>query len=56
MRHRWNRRALMQRIDRCYLVAAWTRIDTKRERYIALARQYRAMLEGLSGTGRLALA
>jgi hypothetical protein len=46
--------ALTGRIDRCYLVAAGTRIAEKRQRYIALARGYRTMLarpEQIGGKG-----
>lgn len=40
-----TREFLTRRIDRCYLVAAWTRIAEKRDRYIARARHYRALLD-----------
>jgi hypothetical protein len=37
----WTRDLLARRIDRCYLVAARTRIAAKRAAYLALARDYR---------------
>jgi len=40
----WTRDFLTRRIDRCYRVASWTRIAEKRDRYIELARHYRAEL------------
>ena len=43
-----SRQAIARRIDRCYLIAAWTRVAAKRSRYIELARHYRAVL-ALSG-------
>ncbi|MDE2404415.1 MAG: hypothetical protein KGM17_07085 [Sphingomonadales bacterium] len=45
----WTRDRLLRRIDRCYHVAAWTRLVEKRRRYVALARQYRRLLAGLPG-------
>ncbi|MBC2666150.1 hypothetical protein H7F51_11535 [Novosphingobium flavum] len=44
MRSSWSRDVLARRIDRCYLIAARTKIADKRERYIGLARDYRAQL------------
>lgn len=49
MRMEWTRDRLLRRIDRCYHVAAWTRLVEKRRRYVALARQYRRLLAGLPG-------
>jgi hypothetical protein len=40
----WTRDFLTRRIDRCYRVASWTRIATKRARYLSLARYYRSIL------------
>lgn len=51
----WTRDALARRIDRCYLVAAGTRITAKRQHYITLARGYRAVLAGSSADGRAGL-
>jgi hypothetical protein len=39
-----TRESLARRIDRCYLVAAGTRLTDKRSHYIALARHYRGVL------------
>lgn len=39
-----SRQAIARRIDRCYLIAAWTRVAAKRSRYLTLARHYRAVL------------
>jgi hypothetical protein len=51
MRMIWTRERLARRIDRCYLVAAWTRAADKRRHYLDLARQYRALLAAASGSG-----
>lgn len=48
MVNQWSRRALMQRIDRCYLIAAWTRAAAKRRHYLALARSYRRLLAAMT--------
>ncbi len=40
----WNKDFLTRRIDRCYLVAAFTKVAEKRQRYINLARRYRTLL------------
>lgn len=47
MRRTWNRECLMRRIDRCYLIASWTRDAVKRVTYLSLARTYRNMLAGM---------
>jgi hypothetical protein len=44
MQTSWTKDALTRRIDRCYLVAARTRIAEKRQHYISLAREHRAVL------------
>lgn len=44
MRNDWTRSAFMRRIDRCYLIAAWTSLLEKRTRYLELARSYRLRL------------
>lgn len=44
MRSTWTLEWLTRRIDRCYLVAAWTKVEVKRAAYLRLARYYRAML------------
>ena len=44
MRPTWTRDFLMRRIDRCYLIAAWTKDAAKRGTYLRLARNYRALL------------
>jgi len=44
----WTKDALTRRINRCYLVAAGTRIAAKRQHYIALARRYRAVLAAVA--------
>jgi len=54
MRTGWNRDLLTRRIDRCYLIATWTRAAEKRDYYLALARQYRAMLASLPAAHRFA--
>jgi len=51
MQTSWTNGALTRRIDRCYLVAARTRIAAKRQRYIALARRYRTVLAGMQRPG-----
>lgn len=50
----WTRDFLMLRIDRCYKVASWTRIAEKRDRYIRLARHYRAVLAYTQAAASLA--
>lgn len=50
MRKVWTRKALMRRIDRCYLVAAWTKASEKRRHYIGKARLYRELLSRISDT------
>lgn len=40
----WTAAGLARRIDRCYLVAAWTNIAEKRGQYVAMARRYRMVL------------
>ena len=47
----WTKDALTRRIDRCYLVAAGTRIMDKRQHYIALARRYRVVLANAAAEG-----
>lgn len=47
MRRTWNRERLTRRIDRCYLIAAWTKDGVKRVTYLSLARTYRNMLAGM---------
>ena len=44
MHHLWTRDFLTHRIDRCYLIAAWTRAADKRKAYLELARSYRRLL------------
>lgn len=48
MRTTWTKDFLGRRIDRCYLIAAWTRIAEKREAYLKLARYYRGVLASMS--------
>ena len=43
-----TRESLARRIDRCYLVAAGTRISTKRRHYLEQARHYRRVLAALA--------
>ncbi|EIZ79734.1 hypothetical protein WSK_1623 [Novosphingobium sp. Rr 2-17] len=43
----WTREFLAHRIDRCYLIAAWTKVAEKRRFHLELARHYRAMLANL---------
>ncbi len=43
-RRMWSRDSLVRRIDRCYLIAAGTRLPEKRQRHLAMARYYRALL------------
>lgn len=43
-----TRQSLARRIDRCYLVAAGTRVTAKRSHYLELARHYRRVLATLS--------
>ena len=47
MQAKWTQDFLGRRIDRCYLVAAWTRIAEKRETYLRLARHYRGILAAM---------
>ena len=56
MRKNWTQDVLTRRIDRCYLIAAWTRTREKRSRYLALARHYRGLLLALQTGPRLQLA
>ena len=44
----WTRDFLVSRIDRCYLVASWTRTADRRATYLQLARHYRAVLARLA--------
>lgn len=44
MRKFWTREFLMRRIDRCYLVASWTKAAEKRTLHLELARYYRELL------------
>lgn len=39
---------LARRIDRCYLVAAWTKVDEKRRAHLERARYYRSLLASLA--------
>lgn len=48
MRRTWTSEFLMRRIDRCYLIAAWTKDAMKRVTYLGLARYYRQMLAGMA--------
>jgi hypothetical protein len=48
MRNVWSRDFLTRRIDRCYLIAAWTKEAAKRAAHLELARHYRRMLSNLS--------
>jgi len=43
-RNIWNREFLVSRIDRCYLIAAATKIPEKRKLHLDLARHYRRIL------------
>lgn len=50
-----NRVFLTRRIDRCYLIAAGTRIPEKRQIHLELARHYRRILGSIadcSSTGQ----
>ena len=47
MRRTWTRDFLMKRIDRCYLIAAWTKDRVKRITYLKRARHYRALLASM---------
>ena len=49
MRTIWTRDFLMRRIDRCYLIAAWTKIAEKRVAHLERARHYRRLLANMSG-------
>jgi hypothetical protein len=49
MQRIWTRDFLTRRIDRCYLVAAWTRVAEKRRTHLELARYYRRILSRMSG-------
>ena len=53
MRTIWTRDFLMRRIDRCYLIAAWTRIAEKRNAHLELARYYRGRLAIMSARASL---
>ena len=44
MRSLWTHDFLMRRIDRCYLVAAWTNAAEKRTAHLERARYYRGLL------------
>lgn len=44
---------LIRRIDRCYLIAAASKIAEKRKRYLDLARHYREMLQSLGNSAVL---
>ena len=44
MRTPLTRDFLMRRIDRCYLVASWTKVAAKRKLHLELARHYRDLL------------
>lgn len=44
---------LMRRIDRCYLVASWTKVAEKRKAHLELARYYRGLLASLSSRNQL---
>lgn len=48
MRSLWTRDFLMRRIDRCYLIASWTKIAEKRKAHLELARHYRGLLASIS--------
>lgn len=48
MRSFWTRDFLMRRIDRCYLIAAWTKVADKRKAHLELARYYRDLLASMS--------
>jgi len=47
MRILWTKASLTRRIDRCYLVAAWTKATEKRMLYLDLARHYRGLLSAM---------
>ncbi len=51
MRHTWTRDLLTRRIDRCYLIAAGTKVMVKRLTYLQLARYYRTMLASMAAPG-----
>jgi len=53
VRKNWTQDVLTRRIDRCYLIAAWTRTLEKRRRYVELARHYRGLLLALQDGPRL---
>ncbi len=40
----WSRAFVMRRIDRCYLIATWSKAEERRTRYLKLARYYRDLL------------
>ena len=44
----WTREFLMRRIDRCYLIAAWTKAAEKRKMFLELARHYRRLLASMT--------
>lgn len=43
-----TREFLMRRIDRCYLIATWTRVAAKRTTHLELARHYRRLLASMA--------
>lgn len=49
MRNFWTRDFLMRRIDRCYLIAAWSKGTERRTAYLERARYYRDLLTRISG-------
>jgi hypothetical protein len=49
MRSFWTRDFLTRRIDRCYLVAAWTKVAEKRKVHLERARYYRRILWSMKG-------
>lgn len=50
-----SRQSLTRRIDRCYLVAAGTKVAAKRDAYLIRARQYRAMLRKMTASTKGAM-
>lgn len=53
MRSFWTREFLMRRIDRCYLVASWTKAAEKRAAHLERARHYRRLLASMPGQAAL---
>lgn len=47
MRKIWSPEHLVRRVDRYYLLAATAKLPELRDRYLALARQYRRLLSGV---------